>query len=229
MKRLFTLVFALCALAVSGWAQDDKIQTFQFVDEQGNVVPDGTVITISDVKDDEAIGKIMAVPLHVKNITGDKVAVGMWEDIDQKPSGDWQTCAFGNCMMLSESGFSAKSVLSGEYEQDIMTEWIVEEGKYGDWTATLEIRYFNITTNFFGMEQAGSNVVGYGPSVTLHFVYTDPASIANTERSSFNVQRYYDLQGRRLNVQRSTFNVQRPQGLGIVRLADGRVIKRIVK
>ena len=222
MKRLFTLAFLLCALAASGWAQDDKIQTFQFVDEEGNVVPDGTVITISEVKDEEGIGTIMAVPLHVKNITGEKVAVGMWEDIAQKPNGEWQTCAFGNCMTLPQSGYSAKSVLSGEYNQDIMTEWIVEKEKYASWTATLQITYFNITTNFFGMEQAGNNVVGYGPSVTLNFVYADPASIDNVERSTLNVQRYYDLQGRRLIVQRA-------HGLNIVSLADGRVIKRIIQ
>ena len=223
MKRFFTLIFALATLAASGWAQDDKIKTFQFIDEQGNIVPDGSVITINKVNDQLQ----MVVPLHIKNMTGEKAAVSMWEDISQKPSGEWQTCAFGNCMTLAESGYSAKSVLSGEYDQDIMTEWMLEEGKYGSWTATLEIRYFNITKNFFGMEQAGNNVVGYGPSVTINFVYADNADVNNVQRSTSTVQRVYDLQGRRLDVQRSTFNVQRAHGFSIVRLADGRVIKRI--
>jgi hypothetical protein len=223
MKRFFTLIFALAVLVASGWAQDDKIKTFQFIDEQGNIVPDGSVITINKVNDQLQ----MVVPLHIKNTTGEKAAVSMWEDISQKPSGEWQTCAFGNCMTLAESGYSAKSVISGEYDQDIMTEWMLEEGQYGSWTATLEIRYFNITKNFFGMEQAGNNVVGYGPSVTINFVYADNADVNNVQRSTPTVQRVYDLQGRRLDVQRSTFNVQRSHGLSIVRLADGRVIKRI--
>ena len=223
MKRFFTLIFALATLAASGWAQDDKIKTFQFIDEQGNIVPDGSVITINKVNDQLQ----MVVPLHIKNMTGEKAAVSMWEDISQKPSGEWQTCAFGNCMTLAESGYSAKSVLSGEYDQDIMTEWMLEEGKYGSWTATLEIRYFNITKNFFGMEQAGNNVVGYGPSVTINFVYADNADVNDVQRSTPTVQCVYDLQGRRLDVQRSTFNVQRSHGLRIVRMADGRVIKRI--
>ncbi len=223
MKRFFTLIFALATLAASGWAQDDKIKTFQFIDEQGNIVPDGSVITINKVNDQLQ----MVVPLHIKNMTGEKTAVSMWEDISQKPSGEWQTCAFGNCMTLAESGYSAKSVLSGEYDQDIMTEWMLEEGKYGSWTATLEIRYFNITKNFFGMEQAGNNVVGYGPSLTINFVYADNADVNDVQRSTSTVQRVYDLQGRRLDAQRSTFNVQGAHGLRIVRMADGRVIKRI--
>ena len=202
MKRFFTLIFALATLAANGWAQDDKIKTFQFIDEQGNIVPDGSVITINKVNDQLQ----MVVPLHIKNMTGEKAAVSMWEDISQKPSGEWQTCAFGNCMTLAESGYSAKSVLSGEYDQDIMTEWMLEEGKYGSWTATLEIRYFNITKNFFGMEQAGNNVVGYGPSVTINFVYADNADVNDVQRSTPTVQCVYDLQGRRLDVQRSTFN-----------------------
>ena len=177
----------------------DKIQTFQFVDEQGNIIPDGSVITISEATV-ESIGLLMKVPLHVKNLTGEKVAVSMWEDINQKPSGEWQTCAFGNCMTLAQSGYSAKAVLSGEYDQDIITEWILEEGQYASWTAILEIRYFDITKNFFGMEQAGNNVVGYGPRVTVHFVYADDSDINNNQRTNSKVQRTNGLDNVRTNV-----------------------------
>jgi len=151
-------------------------QTFAFVDEQGNVVPDGSTITINVLNSQGA----MVVPLKVKNVEGNAAAVSMYETIDGMPNGSWQTCAFGNCMTLSASGYSAKNIISGTDAYDIQTEWIPEQGNYAFWTATLQIHLFNtITKTVFGMEQqvAGEEIIGYGPKVTINFVYGDNVNL----------------------------------------------------
>ena len=195
MKKLFTLITALFALTATGWAQEEEEElddTFVFTDLEGNVVPNGAVITVNT----------------------------LYETIDDMPNGEWQTCAFGNCMILSESGYSPKSVQAPDAVVDILTEWIPEENKYASWSATLQIQRYSITKNFFGQETVGTIVEGYGPKVTINFVYADPASINNATASQAEVARY-SLCGRRLTA---------PQkGINIVRLANGKAVKKIVK
>ena len=177
MKKISTLVLFLLTAIMAG-AQVD--QTFQFIDENGNVVPDGTVITINTLTPDDFGGpSMMAIPLSVKNVSGQRAAVSMYEDIDQKPHGDWTTCAFGNCMALHETGYSAKSIVAGDYQHAITTEWIPEEGKDAVWDAKLQIRVFNIKSeSSFGqsIEVPGDEVIGYGPTVTVRFVYGEQAA-----------------------------------------------------
>ena len=157
--------------------QDDNLdQTFVFVDDQGNVVPDGAVVTVNNINSEGQ----MIIPLKVRNVEGNAAAVSMYETIDGMPNGSWQTCAFGNCMTLSVSGYSAKNIISGTDAYDIQTEWIPEQGNYASWTATLQIHLFNtITKTVFGMEQqvAGEEIIGYGPKVTINFVYGDNVNL----------------------------------------------------
>ena len=222
MKKFFTLMTALFALTATGWAQDEEEldETFVFTDLDGNVVPDGTVLTINTINED---GQLV-VPLIAKNVSGAKAAVSMYESIDGKPNGDWQTCAFGNCMILSASGYSPKNIVDADYNQNIQTEWIPEEGQYGLWTATLQIHVFNITQKLsWGqvIEAAGDEIIGYGPKVTVNFAYQDPAGINAVERNSQQVTRVYNLNGAELS------GLQR--GLNIVRMSDGTTVKRMVK
>ncbi len=219
MKRLFTFVLSLLALSVTGWAQDID-QTFQFTDTLGNVVPDGTVITVNAIN---AEGQ-MVIPLKVKNVSDEKAAVSMFETIDTKPGGEWQTCAFGNCMTLSESGYSPKSVVDVTYDNLIETEWIPEAGSFASWSATLQIHVFNITTKtVFGrvIEQAGDEIIGYGPKVTVNFVYNAESANISSAEAPVRPLQYYSICGKRLDA---------PQkGLNIVKLSNGKTIKVIIK
>ena len=172
MKKLFTLCIAMLLTAM---AQAQVDETFQFVDAQGNVVADGTTIVINQVNDEGQ----MSIPLTVKNVSGEKAAVSLYETIDAMPNGEWQTCAFGNCMKLSETGYSPKSIVNEDYSTDIQTEWIPEAGKYATWEATLQVHVFNITqVSRFGqvMENVGNEIIGYGPTVTVRFEYKDTQS-----------------------------------------------------
>lgn len=224
MKKIFTLITALLALSTAtGWAQDTNESTdgtFVFTDLEGNVVPDGSVLTITAVNNEGQ----MTVPLRAKNVSGAKAAVSMYETIDAKPAGEWQTCAFGNCMTLSATGYSPKNIVEAGYDENIQTEWIPVEGQYATWTATLQIHVFNITqTSRFGqiVDQAGSEIIGYGPKVTVQFVYSDNTGIAVAEASQGQPTARYDLSGSRLSAPR--------RGLNIVRLSNGEVVKHIVK
>lgn len=209
----------LLALASTSQAQQVD-ETIQFIDEQGNVVPDGSVITVSTLDEEGQ----MVVPLYVKNTSDQKAGVSMYETIGAKPNGDWQTCAFGNCVMLSESGYSSSMVAQPGYEGDIQTEWIPETGKYAEWTATLQIHLFNvISTTQFGVtiEKCGTTLVGYGPTVTIRFAYTDPAGIDAAEAEAGIGRQYYNLRGQR--------TATGQKGMNIVRLANGSVKKIIVR
>lgn len=173
MKRLFTLCVSLLLLATGVYAQDEADATFQFVDAEGNTVADGSVITVTELNEEGQ----MVVPLFVKNMSGQKAAVSMYETIDQIPNGEWQTCAFGNCMILSETGYSPKNVVPDDYNASIQTEWIPTEEGYATWEATLQIHVFNIVSKSqFGVvtEVAGNEVIGYGPKVTVRFEYKKP-------------------------------------------------------
>lgn len=222
MRKIFTLLTVLCALNATAWAQDDELDTSViFVDRDGNEVPDGTVLTITTLNSEGQ----MVVPLVTKNVSGEKVAVSMYEVIDDKPNGGWQTCAFGNCMALNASGYSAKSIVAADYSGDIQTEWEPEAGAYASWTATLQVHLFNVVKKEqWGqiVEQPGNNIIGYGPKVTVNFIYADPAAInAPSTQVSGQAEAYYSLSGSR----RST-----PQhGISIVRLANGKMIKKIVR
>lgn len=160
-------------LFVTGAFAQTVDETFQFVDADGNVVADGSVITITEINEEGQ----MVVPLYVKNASGEKAAVSMYETIDGLPNGNWQTCAFGNCMQLEESGYSPKSVVAADYNASIQTEWIPQEGAYATWEAKLQIHVFNIVSQVkFGVltESAGTEIIGYGPTVTVRFEYTNP-------------------------------------------------------
>lgn len=171
MKKLFTLCTAFM-LGIGAFAQEEVDETFQFVDANGNVVANGTTIVINQINDEGQ----MAIPLSVRNVSGEKAAVSMFETIDALPNGIWQTCAFGNCMMLTETGYSPKNVMAADYEGSIQTEWIPEEGQFAIWEATLQIHVFNIIKQSrFGVvtEVAGNEIIGYGPKVTIRFEYKD--------------------------------------------------------
>lgn len=223
MKRFFTLLVSVFALTATGWAQDegeDLDQTFVFVDDQGNIVPDGSVIIVAAINDEGQ----MVVPLKVKNVEGDGAAVSMYETIDALPNGGWQTCAFGNCMTLSATGYSAKNIISGTDASDIQTEWMPEQGKYATWTATLQIHVFNIITKtVFGMKQevAGEEIIGYGPKVTVNFVYNSESAHISGTAADHQPKEYFNVRGQRIDG---------PQkGLNIIRLANGKTIKTINK
>jgi len=217
MKKVITLCAAVL-MNMAVMAQVDE--TFQFVDANGTVVPDGSVITVSVVEDDGFGSLEMKVPLFLRNSSGQETAVGIYETIDDMPNGMWQTCVLGNCVSLTKTGYSSKAVVAGDQpDMDLQTEWFPEGGQYATWQATLQIHIFNVESKeSFGqnVKTVGDQVTAYGPQVTVRFQYADPASVSQLRADGSAVREVYDLQGRLSGCS---------AGLRIVRRADGTVGK----
>lgn len=216
MKRTLTLIAAALLWCGASQVLAQADATFRFVDADGNEVPDGTVLTVSQLNESGQ----MVVPLRVQNVSGQKAAASIYETIADKPNGEWQTCAFGNCLTLSKNGYSPKSVAEAGYDRSIQTEWIPTPGAYAEWTATLQIHVFNIVTKTqFGqkIDSAGDDIIGHGPTVTVRFLYQDPSHVGSLLTDGTAISHIYSFDGRQLNALR--------RGLNIVRLSDGRVQK----
>lgn len=191
MKKFFTLCASLL-LSFGAFAQDVDLESFIFTDLEGNEVKDGSTIVVNKINKEGQ----MVVPLRAVNKSGEKQAVSMYENIDAMPNGGWQTCAFGNCMQLSATGYSSKSVMTEDYNGSIETEWMPVVGQYGTWEATLQIHIFNITyKTSFGtkVETAGNEIIAYGPKVNVRFEYTESSSLVDVNMGSYSSDKYLDI------------------------------------
>lgn len=209
MKRLSTILIGLVA-ALAVQAQSDF--PLQFAHANGNIIADGTVLTLNDFEDD-GFGSIM-VPanLYVKNVSGTDVLGGGVYTVVNISTGVFQTCFPMNCVMQTEPGqyqTEAGSIAAGQLKS-MMTEWLTEEGVEGTAVVTYQLYTFkqNPLTKETTKDQAG-------PTVTLNFSYGTAAvstSLADKPVSSIS---YYNLQGRPVSQPR--------HGLYIVRtcFADG--------
>ena len=230
-KHFITLLLAVFIGQVS-FAQADG--TFRFVDADGNEVPDGSVITIRDITlDPWEDWELMEIPLSIENVSGEKAAVAIYEDVSNMPNGKWQTCIYGGCKNLPDNNggyYSNKKVVGADDASYLDTEWLPEGGEYPVWSATLQVQVFNIVqVEKFGVvtDSPGDEVIGYGPTVTVRFAYgqsDDPSAIYKHEAPTIPSQvvgtQWYDLTGRKLSSRQSGQFI-------IVRLPNGQTKKML--
>ena len=211
MKKFFTLTLFLMTGAMAAWSQADN--TFRFVDKAGNEVPDGTELTITETEDDGWGGVMMKTGLYIKSSQSGTVYGSMAYDVLEISSGAFQVCFPENCTSQSKTG---------EYEtpagtvktEDIQAEWLPEA--YGTAKVTLQPKTYkhnNITGN--------TTFVGYGPKITINFVYADPAGITDAGAESKAEVTRYALDGRKL--------AQPQAGINIVKTSDGKTHKVFIK
>ncbi len=197
--------------------------TYEFVDADGNVIPNGSTVTITQY--DEFDGS-MPTGISVRNTTGDYQASSLLIDISAMPQGKFQ-CCYGNCIEWGSATAEANStaiVTNPSSTTSIMSEWYPEEGKYASWTATIQLQERKVdTVSQFGTthRQAG-DVVGNGPKINVRFVYADPTGIDAPEAADkLQVVDRYNLSGQRLT--------HPSKGINILKLSDGRIVKTIAK
>lgn len=212
-KYLIGILTILCSPAA--FAQYDK--TFEFMDKDMNVIPDGTVINVNTPKYDDHLGWMLDSGLFVKDNTGGaEVAASCEVDITQMSNGSVQICFPLNCYPL---------LAVGKYETDkakpsewlngnaLSSEWFPEE--YGTCTVTYRLKAY---------DQGG--LKGYGPSVTINYIYSDPTGIDGTlaEKKIRSIN-YFDLSGREVSAPVKGVYVKRTS------YADGKVVteKTLVK
>lgn len=211
MKKISTLTLFLLMGVMSAWSQTDN--TFRFVDKNGNEVPDGTELTITEVEEDVFGGVMMPTGLYIKSNQNGTVYGSMAYDILEISSGAFQVCFPENCTSKSAAG-TYETPFGAVKTEDIMAEWMPEA--YGTAKVTLQPKTYkhnNVTGN--------TSFLGYGPKITINFVYADPSGITATGAEGKTEVGRYAVDGRRL--------AQPQRGLNIVRTSDGKTHKVFIK
>ena len=216
MKKIYLLCLAMMGLfALQANAQSSEIDnTFRFQDANGNEVKDGTTLTLSKLENGQ-----ISTGLFVKNISGKQTAGYLSIDITNMPNGSFASCAFGSCLpawTTAEVHESAKNVVEANADaENIATEWV--PAAYGDWTGTMQLVVLGVNKNKFGISTPG-DIIGYGPKVTLHFVYADPTGINGiSSTQGKKVAAIYSASGAKL--------ADMQKGLNIVKYTDGTTAK----
>lgn len=229
MKKIFTLFVALfCTVAM--FAQDTK-GMFEFADKAGNVVPNGSTLTKTEV---EKSGKRLQINtgLFVKpvkpELNGEKLGVKMRVEVENLDHGTIQYCLLGSCSVASEKGTFYSTSNFVETLDDLATEWIMgtdKEGKALKGEATVKLTLVACqkkSSGFdeFGIEQFEWEEKGDCSSVTVKFVCDGTTAINGvTKNTNATVVARYAANGTRLSA---------PQkGLNIVKLSNGKTVKYI--
>ena len=229
MKKIFTLFVALfCTVAM--FAQDTK-GMFEFADKAGNVVPNGSTLTKTEV---EKPGKRLQINtgLFVKpvkpELNGEKLGVKMRVEVENLDHGTIQYCLLGSCSVASEKGTFYSTSNFIETLDDLATEWIMgtdKEGKALKGEATVKLTLVACqkkSSGFdeFGIEQFEWEEKGDCSSVTVKFVCDGTTAINGvTNNTNATVVARYAANGTRLSA---------PQkGLNIVKLSNGKTVKYI--
>lgn len=229
MKKIFTLFVALfCSVAM--FAQGTK-GMFEFADKDGNVVPNGSTLTKTEV---EKSGKRLQINtgLFVKpvkpELNGEKLGAKLRVEVENLDHGTIRYCLLGSCSAASEKGtFNSTSDFVKTLD-DLATEWIMgtdKEGKALKGEATVKLtlvacKRVSLGLDEFDIEQFEWPEVGDCSSVTVKFVYDGTTAINGVaDNTNATVVARYAADGTRLSA---------PQkGLNIVKLSNGKTVKYI--
>ena len=189
MKKLFTLTLSLLfALTAAAQATDTSVQ---FCDKDGNIIADGTTLTLTQFEEDFFGNVQMPSGLFVKNTTDKSVHITADYTISSMSSGTFQICFPQNCVVQNRIGTYAteQGDLAAGALRDMQTEWLPKE--VGSCSVSMSIVTYkqNAITKTWVKK-------GDGPSVVLNFTY-DPASISSvaSDKAVSSVQ-YFMLDGR---------------------------------
>lgn len=205
MKKLFTI----CALLLMSY-MTIKAQTFVFVDNNGNVIENGTTLTMDEQKEGWGGVQIPLKNVSIKNVSGTKGTVNVTFKAEKMPEGS----SFGYCVGLTCSSIK-KEGDSHSFDQDLPAgesvslsplEWIPANT---EGTCSIKIKIQTPTSMLPDSE------------ITVNFVY-NATSIDGIQNNADNkVVARYSINGQLLDA---------PQkGINILKYADGRIEKVIVK
>ena len=165
-KSTLLILLTLFGLTASG-----QLTTFEFVDSDGNVVPDGTTLTLTEVTEEEDFGtgefyQVMYAGLSVRNTTLAQAALRVVADVTRLDGGTYQLCFPVNCMSTTEAGVitTEAGMLGSQAMQNLLTEWF--PAGEGGCDVTMKIQVMNAIGQFPNVRYT---LLGDGPAVTLHF------------------------------------------------------------
>lgn len=218
MKKLFTLCIALLFSCVAMNAQN-----FIFVDGDGNTIENGATLTMDKIGYKEnfifnpdgsfEVVQVPMIPLSgvlIKNNSAESQSCKVTFNVTALPNGSFAACcADNNCSNLDKEGTIEKNANADAGKTiDISTntEWVpVAAG-----TTTVKI------------SAQGSKSMLPDSEITINFIYDGTASIDGIQNNADNkVVARYSINGQLLDA---------PQkGINILKYADGRIEKVIVK
>lgn len=217
MKKLFTLCIALLFSCVAMNAQN-----FIFVDGDGNTIENGATLTMDQIayKEDIVFNpdgsfevvQVPMIPLSgvlIKNNSAESQSCKVTFNVTALPNGSFAACCAENCSNLESEGTIEKNANADAGKTiDISTdtEWVpVAAG-----TTTVKI------------SAQGSKSMLPDSEITINFIYDGTASIDGIQNNADNkVVARYSINGQLLDA---------PQkGINILKYADGRIEKVIVK
>ena len=208
MKRLLFCVFCAFCMTTTVMAQDSD--SFQFVDQSGNMVVNGSTVTLSDLKEDLFLGNFISSGLSVKNMSETSAKVRIVYDITTLDNGSFQICFPINCMSRFETGSYTTTAddMNGGEQRDLQCEWFPTA--YGICQVRLSIEILN----------AFSQKTADGSTVTLVFNYADPANVNIDVNANSTIASIFNLQGQ---------STSTSTGLRIIRLTNGKTLKLFTK
>ena len=215
MKKLFTSVMMLLFATSFAFAQEEAL--VRFVDEAGNVYADGSVIDITEGKEDVFGDYLFPTGLYVENISGEDIYIGADYEIVAIPNGSFQFCFPQNCVQQSKKGSYStdQGKIATDDKKDLQAEWFPDEKGYGTCTVIIQINIYtyNAITKKYNLDE-------HGPKVTVNMIYKDPASVKNVENEVKAVAKY-NVAGQQVNGEQ--------RGLNIVKLDNGKAVKVVNK
>ena len=205
--RLLVFIGLLTSLFISAQAQTST-NDVAFLDEQGRVIPNGTVVVLNKAVSSEFPfeGNKIAGKVHLQNKSDKSLNVSLSYIINNIDEGEVQVCAFEKCTNNSEIGsyeVGDKLFSVGSDKEAIDIEHFYGESEKCTITLKLKVKEF------------GSEQEKEGPSITINFdtEAAGIASVASQKGLSYDV---FNTQGVLLHKQiKSLSNL--PKGLYIVK------------
>lgn len=201
-KKMILMAIAAMTIPSLALAQSTDVdQTFEFVDNGGNVIADGSTITRTTIVADAFEGNKIDSELFIKNTTESDAYAGMITTIVDMPSGSFQHCFPSSCKRFSSPASneidnqspSAEDAIKAGEKKSLQSEWFVEDEKYGTTTVTYQIVVYD-QNPFSGKLSEGAK----GSTITVKYVYADPAGIDNVKATGAVSEDFFDLQGRKV-------------------------------
>ena len=188
MKKIITLCMCLfTGLAIQ--AQSDF--PLQFVDKDGQVIPDGTELDITEFEVDELFGDIlMPTDVWVKNNSSGEVYVGGTYTVKSIDNGWFQTCFPSVCMRQNVAGTytTGTGAIQPGQIRDMQTEWFPESE--GTCIVTYQLQTYRKVGNNYMLD-------GDGPTITLNYYYGTTGIGSAKAGKKISSVTYYGLSGQK--------------------------------
>lgn len=205
--RLLVFIGLLTSLFVSAQAQTST-NDVAFLDEQGRVIPNGTVVVLNKAVSSEFPfeGNKIAGKVHLQNKSDKSLNVSLSYIINTIDEGEVQVCALEKCTNNSEPGsyeVGDKLFSVGSDKEAIDIEHFYGENESCSITLKLKVKEF------------GSEQEKEGSSITIKFdtKAAGIASVASQKGLTFDV---YNTQGVLLHKQLTSLS-NLPKGIYIVK------------